>query len=94
MKKKLRKSCIWGVVVCGSETETQGENEERVIDTFETWSCRRMLKIKWPERIMNYEVSERAKEGRLRLKILKKERHLSWIGQAIRHNEFVVKILE
>jgi hypothetical protein len=36
---------------------------------------------------------ERAKEGRLLSKISKNRRHL-WIGYTIRHNEFVVNILE
>jgi hypothetical protein len=31
-----------------------------------------MLKIKWSNRIMNYEVSQRVKEERFRFKILKK----------------------
>ena len=42
---------------------------------------------------MNDEVFQRAKEERLLLKILK-NRHHSWIGHTIRHNEFVVNILE
>jgi hypothetical protein len=36
---------------------------------FETWCWRRMLKIKWTDRIMNDEVYQRAKEERLLLKI-------------------------
>ena len=52
-----------------------------------------MLKIKWTDRITNYEVFRRVKEERLILKILKNSRH-SWIGHTVRHNEFVVKILE
>ena len=42
---------------------------------------------------MKDEVFERAEEERLLLKILKNRRH-SWIGHTIRHNEFVVNILE
>ena len=38
-------------------------------------------------------VFQRAKEERLLLKILK-NRHHSWIGHIIRHNDFVVNILE
>ena len=56
MKKTLIKSCIWSVVLYGSETWTLGKNEERVINAFETWSWRRMLKIKWIGRITNGEV--------------------------------------
>jgi hypothetical protein len=71
MGKKLVKSCIWSVVRCGSEIWTLGKNEERVVNVFGTWCWRRMLKIKWTDRITNFEVYERAKEGRLLLKILK-----------------------
>ena len=41
----------------------------------------------------NDEVFQRAKEERLLLNILNSRRH-SWIGHTIRHNEFVVNILE
>ena len=52
-----------------------------------------MLKIKWRDRLTNDDVFQRAKEERLLLKFLKNRRHL-WIGRTIRHNEFVVNILE
>jgi len=72
IKKNLIKSCIWSVALYGSETWTQGKNEERVINEFETWSWRGMLKIKWTDRIMNDEVFQKTKEEKLLLKILKK----------------------
>jgi len=43
--------------------------------------------------MMTREVFQRVKEERLHLKILKSRCH-SWIGHTIRHNEFVVNILE
>ena len=52
-----------------------------------------MLKIKWTDRITNDEIFQRAKEERLLLRILQNRRH-SWIGQTVRHNEFVVNVLE
>jgi len=69
------------------------KKEERVVNAFETWSWRGMSKIKYTDRIMNEEVFQRAKEERLPLKILKNRRH-SWLGHTVRHNEFVVNILE
>jgi len=93
MKESHINSCICSVAVCESETWTVGKNEETVINAFETWSWRGMLKIKWTDRITNDEVFQRAKEERLILKILK-NRCQSWIGHIIRHNEFVVNILE
>jgi len=79
IKKKLIKSCIWSVVVCGTETRAVGKNEERVVTAFETWRWRGMLTIKWTDRMTNGEVFQRAKEERLLLKILKNRRQ-SWIG--------------
>ena len=52
-----------------------------------------MLKIKWTDRITNGEVFQKVKEERLLLKFLKNRSH-SWIGHTVRHNEFVVNILE
>jgi hypothetical protein len=40
-----------------------------VINAFETWCWRRILIIKWKDRIRNDEVSQRAKEERLLLKL-------------------------
>jgi hypothetical protein len=48
------------------------KSEERVINAFETWCCRRMLKIKWTGRITSDEVFQRAKNERLLLKIFLK----------------------
>jgi len=93
MKRALINSCIWSVALYGSETWTLGKNEERVINAFETRCWRRMLKIKWTDRITNEQVFQRVKEERLLLKTLNNRRHL-WIGHIIRHNEFVVNILE
>jgi hypothetical protein len=42
---------------------------------------------------MNDEVFQRVKEEKLLLKTFKNRCH-SWIGHIIRHNEFVVNILE
>ena len=71
IKKKLIESCIWSVGLYGSETWTVEKNEERVVNAFETWCLRRILKIKWTDRITKDEVFQRAKEERLLLKILK-----------------------
>jgi len=93
MKRKHIKSCIWSVAVCGSETWTVGRNEEGIINVFETWSWRRMLKIKWTDRITKDEVFQRAKGERVLLKILEIRRH-SWIGHTFRHKKFLVNVLE
>jgi hypothetical protein len=52
-----------------------------------------MLKIEWTDRITNVKFFQRAKEETSLLKILN-NRHHSWKGHIIRHNEFVVNILD
>jgi hypothetical protein len=44
-----------------------------VVNAFETWCWRRMLKVNWIHRITNGEVFQRAKEERLHLNIKKIE---------------------
>jgi len=56
-QKRNIKSCIWSVAPYGSETWTLGKNEERVLNAFETWCWRGMLKINWTDRITNDECS-------------------------------------
>jgi hypothetical protein len=92
IKKKLTR-CIWSVAVYGSETWTLGKSEERVVNAFETWCWRRILEINRTDRLMNDEVFQRAKNRRLFLNILKNRQHVC-IRYIIRHNEFVVNILE
>ena len=73
MKKENIKSRIWSVAVCGSETWTLGKNEERVVKAFETWCWRRLLKIKWTDRITNDEVFFKGrKKKKITFKNLKK----------------------
>ena len=72
MKNKLINSCIWSVALYGSETWTAGKNEERAINAFETWRWRRMLKIKWTDRITDDKAFQKVKVERILLKIIKK----------------------
>ena len=55
-RQETFKNCIWSVALYGSETWTVGKNEGRVINAFETWCWRGMLKIQWTDRITNDEV--------------------------------------
>jgi hypothetical protein len=61
--------CVFDLILIFSLLilRTLGKNEERVVNAFETWCWRRMLKIKWTYRITNDEVFQRAKEERFLL---------------------------
>jgi hypothetical protein len=48
-----------------------GKIDERIVNAFERLSWRRILKIKWTERIVNDEVFQRVKEERLVLTLKK-----------------------
>jgi hypothetical protein len=85
IKKENYKSCIWSVALFRSETQTLGKIGGRVVNAFETWCWRRMLKMKCTDRITNDKAFQKAKEERLHFKILKNGRH-SWIEHTIRHN--------
>ena len=71
-KMKRGLYCIWSVALCGSETGTVGEKWREDCTAFEAWSWRRMLKVKWKDRITNGEVFQRAKDERLLLNFFKK----------------------
>jgi hypothetical protein len=45
MKKELIKIGIWSVALRESETWALGKHEERVVNAFETWCWRKMLKM-------------------------------------------------
>jgi hypothetical protein len=68
-RKKRIRSCIWSVALNGSEIWTLGKNEEKVVNALETRCWRKMLKIKWADRIKNDKDFQTAKEERLLLKI-------------------------
>jgi len=49
-----------------------GRNEEGIINAFETWSWRRMLKIKWTDGITNDEVFSKGERRKITFKHFKK----------------------
>uniref|UniRef100_A0A8D8M3Q1 Endonuclease-reverse transcriptase n=1 Tax=Cacopsylla melanoneura TaxID=428564 RepID=A0A8D8M3Q1_9HEMI len=57
------------------------------------WCWRKMMKIKWTERMSNERVLELVQEERQIWKMLTERRH-KWMGHVFRHNEFIVKIIE
>ena len=85
-------ACIWSVALYGSETRTLRKKEDRVINAFETWCWRTMLKIKWTDRITNDGVFQRAKEERLLLKFLKAI-FLLLLFEKLHHSIFYLSIL-
>jgi hypothetical protein len=55
-RKQYVKTFIRSVALYGSEAWTIGKLGQKRLEAFETWSWRRLLKIKWMDKIRNEEV--------------------------------------
>ena len=77
----------------GCETWTIGEAERKRIEAFEMWFYRRMMNIKWMDKITNEEVLGRIGERRTLWKSLKKRRR-QMMGHTLRHGGLLRDILE
>ena len=53
LKVRLAKACIWSVALYGCETWTLRKQEEKMLEAFEMWLWRRILRVSWTERRTN-----------------------------------------
>ena len=60
LKKKLVQLMIWPIMSYGSETWIYLKSVHNMINVFERWCYRRMLRISWTEHVTNDEVFNRA----------------------------------
>ncbi|XP_037787417.1 uncharacterized protein LOC119582973 [Penaeus monodon] len=58
-KVKLAKAIVWSVAPYACETWTVCKQKERMIDAFEMWLWRRVIRVRWTERRTNEWVRER-----------------------------------
>ena len=56
MRKKLVKSYIWSMALYGVETWTLRVSDQKYLESFEMWCCRRMEKISLIDHVRNEEV--------------------------------------
>jgi hypothetical protein len=65
------------VALCGSEAWTIGKVEQQRLEAFETWCWRRLINIKWTDKLRNEELCRRIDEERtLRNTIEKKKNQM------------------
>ena len=64
LRKKLVKRHIWSIALYGAESWTMGAVDQKHLESFEMWCCRRMEKISWTDHVRNVEVLLRVKEQR------------------------------
>ena len=60
LKRKLVQLMIWPTMSYGSETWIYLKSVQNMINVFERWCYRRMLRISWTEHVTNEEVFNRA----------------------------------
>jgi hypothetical protein len=70
------------VALYRSEGWTIGKTNQKRIEAFETWCRRRMMKIKWTEKVRNEKVYRRIGEQRTLWSTIH-QRRTRWVGHVI-----------
>ena len=86
-------SYIWSIALYGAETWTLRAVDEKHLESFEMWCCRRMEKISWTDHVRNEEVLLTVKEQRNILHEIRK-RKANWIGQILRRSCFLQRVIK
>nr|KAG5709927.1 hypothetical protein BaRGS_029969 [Batillaria attramentaria] len=81
-KLRIYKACILSTLLYGSESWTTYASQEKQLNTFPLRCLRRLLHIKWQDRVTNTEVLQRA--GIPSLFSLLSQRRLKWLGHVRR----------
>ena len=87
------KCYVWSMALYGAETWTLRATDQKCLESFEMWCCRRMEKISWTEHVRNEEVSLRVNEQRNILHEIRK-RKANWIGHILRRNCLLQQVIE
>ena len=75
VRKQFIRTYIWSMFLYGSEAWTMTAAEKARIEAFEMWCDRRMMRIKWIDRVSNEEVLRRVGVKRSLLKTLNRRRN-------------------
>jgi hypothetical protein len=92
LRKKLVKCYIWSIDSYGAETWTLRAVDQKHLESFEMWWCRRMEKISWTDHVRNEDVLLRVKELRNILHEICK-RKANWIGHILRRNCLLQRVV-
>src|SRR6476619_3550882 len=83
LRKRLRKTLVWPVVLYGCETWTMRKEEINRLNVFEMWVWRRMVKVSWMDKRTNEQVPSSMNEKRSLIKTIC-ERKKNWIGHVVK----------
>jgi hypothetical protein len=92
LTNRLVKWCIWGIALYDAKTWTFRRLDQKYLESFEMWYCRRMKKISWTDWVRNKQVLRRAKEERNILHTTTRNANL--IGHTLRGNCLLQHIIE
>ena len=84
LRKKLVKCYIWSMALYGAETWKLRAADQKYLDSFEMWCCRRMEKISWTDHVRNEEMLLGVNEKR---NILHKKENGRLIGLVTSYEE-------
>jgi hypothetical protein len=76
---------VWIIALYGSETWILRKLEQKCLESFDMWCWRRMVKIKWSEKVTNEQVLDHIGEKRTLLNNIL-SRTANWIGHILRRN--------
>jgi hypothetical protein len=93
MKKKLVKCYNWSMALYVAETWTLRAVDQKHLESFEMWCCRRMDKIGWTDHVRDEAVLLRVKEQRNILHEIS-ERKANWIGHIMCRNCLLQQVNE
>jgi hypothetical protein len=88
LRKKLVKSYIWSIALCGAEIWRLWKVDQKYLESFEMWCSRRMVKTSSIGRVRNEEVLHGVKEKRNIIHAVK-IRKANWIGYILRRNRLL-----
>ena len=92
-RTKLANCYIWSIALCGAETWTLREVDQKYLESFEMWCRRRMEKIIWTDRLRNEEMLHTVMEERNILHTVKR-RKANWIGHILCRNCLPEQVIE
>ena len=87
------KCYIWSIALYGAETWTLRAVDQKHLESFEMWCCRRMEKISWTDHVRNEEVLVRVKKQRNILHEIRKWK-VNWICHILRRNFLLQRVTE
>src|ERR1700733_14325062 len=83
LKKRMVKTLVWIVVLYSSETWTLRRDDIKILEAFEMWIWRRMMRVSRIERKTNEEVLQSVEEKRALLGTIRR-RQRKWIEHILR----------